>query len=163
MHFTIVRECRIRSPSSPGNSKVVLLTYFASKEMGKTQTRKVNDAKKQRCSSSDQAGEQVLKPTRSSGLAEIESLFSAKKKPPTKATPKKSSRKDYSKHRAKRSNHGNTSSSEWVDDGLGGKFNSEGYTGRSRDGCRIFKAHVLNKPSSGKTKDCPFDCNCCFI
>ena len=52
---------------------------------------------------------------------------------------------------------------DWVDDGLGGKFNREGFTGRVEDGVKVFKAHVLNKPSAGSTKDCPFDCDCCFI
>lgn len=51
----------------------------------------------------------------------------------------------------------------WKDDGLGGKFNAEGYTGRVEDGVKVFKAHVLNKPDFGNTKDCPFDCQCCFI
>lgn len=55
------------------------------------------------------------------------------------------------------------SSSDWVDDGLGGKFNFEGYTGRVQDGIKIFKAHVLNRPTAGKTKLCPFECDCCFI
>jgi hypothetical protein len=52
---------------------------------------------------------------------------------------------------------------EFIDDGLGGKFNAEGYTGRVQDGVRIFKAHVLSKPGAGTTKDCPFDCTCCYI
>ncbi|KAL7561931.1 hypothetical protein ACA910_022490 [Epithemia clementina (nom. ined.)] len=51
----------------------------------------------------------------------------------------------------------------WVDDGLGGKYNSEGFTGRVEDGVKIFKAHVLNKPEAGKSNKCPFDCDCCFI
>jgi len=55
------------------------------------------------------------------------------------------------------------SSEKWVDDGLGGKFNNEGYTGRVEDGVKVFKAHVLNRPTAGTTKDCPFDCQCCFI
>jgi flagellar basal body L-ring protein FlgH len=52
---------------------------------------------------------------------------------------------------------------DWVNDGLGGKYNTEGFTGRVEDGVKVFKAHVLYKADSGKTKDCPFDCNCCFI
>jgi Eukaryotic protein of unknown function (DUF1764) len=55
------------------------------------------------------------------------------------------------------------SSQKWVDDGLGGKFNDEGYTGRVEEGVKIFKAHVLNRPTAGSTKDCPFDCQCCFV
>jgi hypothetical protein len=55
------------------------------------------------------------------------------------------------------------SSNKWKDDGLGGKFNSEGYTGRVEDGVKVFKAHMLNKPNFGSSKDCPFECQCCFI
>ena len=51
----------------------------------------------------------------------------------------------------------------WADDGLGGRFNKEGFTGRVEDGLKIYKAHVLNRPDAGGTKDCPFDCSCCFI
>ena len=61
---------------------------------------------------------------------------------------------------------GRTKTSEWVNDGLGGIYNHEGYTGRtSEDGMKIFKAHVISKniQNAGQTKDCPFDCNCCFI
>jgi hypothetical protein len=63
--------------------------------------------------------------------------------------------------------HGTSAASatatKWVDDGLGGKFNQEGFTGRVEDGVKIFKAHVLNKPGCGQSKACPFDCDCCFI
>lgn len=55
------------------------------------------------------------------------------------------------------------SGKEWVDDGLGGRFNHEGFTGRVEDGVKIFKAHLLNRPKAGTTRDCPFDCQCCFI
>ena len=58
---------------------------------------------------------------------------------------------------------GSSSTTTFVDDGLGGKFNREGYTGRVEDGVKVFKAHVLNKPGFGQSKDCPFDCDCCFI
>ena len=51
----------------------------------------------------------------------------------------------------------------WIDDGLGGKFNAEGFTGRVEDGVKIFKAHVLSKPNAGQTPQCPFDCDCCYI
>lgn len=52
---------------------------------------------------------------------------------------------------------------EWIDDGLGGVFDAEGYTGRKEDGVKVFKAHLFNKKGFGTTKDCPFDCDCCFI
>jgi hypothetical protein len=51
----------------------------------------------------------------------------------------------------------------WEDDGLGGKYNNEGYTGRVEDGVKVFKAHILRKPNAGQSADCPFDCKCCFI
>ena len=54
---------------------------------------------------------------------------------------------------------------EWAKDGLGGVFDKEGFTGRTEDGSgyKIFKAHLFNKKGFGTTKDCPFDCDCCFI
>lgn len=56
-------------------------------------------------------------------------------------------------------------SGEWVDDGLGGKFNAEGFTGRrdEQSGYKVYKAHLLNKKGFGTTSQCPFDCDCCFI
>jgi len=57
---------------------------------------------------------------------------------------------------------------QWVNDGLGGVHNKDGFTGRRTEGdrLRIFKVDVLkaqNKACSGKTPLCPFDCDCCFI
>ena len=52
---------------------------------------------------------------------------------------------------------------EWIDDGLGGRFNKEGYTGRTEGGVKIFKAHLFNQSDFGNTPDCPFDCKCCYI
>lgn len=52
---------------------------------------------------------------------------------------------------------------EWVDDGRGGVFDAEGFTGRKEDGVKVFKAHLFNKKGFGTTKDCPFDCDCCFV
>ena len=53
---------------------------------------------------------------------------------------------------------------EWVNDGLGGIFDSEGYTGRKQEGTgKIYKAHLFNKKGFGTTPDCPFDCDCCYI
>jgi hypothetical protein len=120
------------------------------------------------------------------GLYEIDSLFSEKKKQDRQAkemaseaikaakkarngarAPGSSSsslrRGDLSVLEEKFGRGGGSSSASWVDDGLGGKFNREGYTGRVEDGVKVFKAHVLNKPGFGQSKDCPFDCECCFI
>jgi Eukaryotic protein of unknown function (DUF1764) len=52
---------------------------------------------------------------------------------------------------------------EWADDGRGGKLNREGFTGRFEGGVKVFKAHLLNAPNFGQSKNCPFDCDCCFI
>lgn len=52
---------------------------------------------------------------------------------------------------------------KWVDDGLGGVYNKDGWTGRTDDGLKVYKAHLFNKKGFGTTKDCPFDCDCCFI
>jgi Eukaryotic protein of unknown function (DUF1764) len=115
------------------------------------------------------------------GWDEIESLFDEKKKEVKQqadaqrkdASLRKSRRKKVdsdsaeSKDRAsvprksRTINHGN--SGDWMDDGLGGRYNAEGYTGRIEDGMKIFKAHVLSKPNAGQTADCPFDCDCCYI
>eukprot|EP00747_Dinoflagellata_sp_TGD_P169582 gnl/TRDRNA2_/TRDRNA2_198912_c0_seq1.p1 gnl/TRDRNA2_/TRDRNA2_198912_c0~~gnl/TRDRNA2_/TRDRNA2_198912_c0_seq1.p1 ORF type:complete len:179 (+),score=45.43 gnl/TRDRNA2_/TRDRNA2_198912_c0_seq1:36-539(+) len=55
---------------------------------------------------------------------------------------------------------------EWTDDGLGGVYDKDGWTGRrtSGDSLRIFKSHLIkvNAKGSGNTPLCPFDCECCF-
>jgi hypothetical protein len=126
------------------------------------------------------------KKRKSTGLDEIDSLFSEKKKQHREEKHKEAERKAAIKKRrsshmvgsstvSSSSDRGNKSvleekfsgdgktHAQWVDDGLGGKFNKEGYTGRVEDGVKVFKAHVLNKPGFGQSKDCPFDCDCCFI
>jgi len=52
---------------------------------------------------------------------------------------------------------------KWIDDGLGGVYDQEGWTGRQTgEGMRIFKAlHSRNK-NGGDTPLCPIDCDCCF-
>jgi hypothetical protein len=107
----------------------------------------------------------------SNGFDEIESLFAEKKqqkreqKSERTVAPQQSS--SPFKERAKRSRTevsvSKKCSARWTDDGLGGKYDPEGYTGRVDQGMKIFKAHVLNKPNFGSGKDCPFDCDCCFI
>ena len=53
---------------------------------------------------------------------------------------------------------------EWVNDGLGGVFDAEGFTGRKEEGSgKIYKAHLMNKKGFGSTPACPFDCDCCYI
>ena len=66
-------------------------------------------------------------------------------------------------------NNSNSKSSKnhnekWASDGLGGIFNTEGYTGRKDEGGhRVFKAHLMNREGFGMSPDCPFDCDCCYI
>lgn len=105
------------------------------------------------------------------GWNEIESIFDDKKtKEKEKAAATANAeelRKDRRQQRMKSEplRHLGTEKTgdEWVADGLGGKFNTEGFTGRVEDGVKIFKAHVLAKPNAGNTPECPFDCDCCYI
>jgi hypothetical protein len=111
------------------------------------------------------------------GIDEFDKLFSEKKKLDQQTKQEEENREAAKKaaRKARYKNDGASSSNckkihstdvdrtEWVDDGLGGIYNKEGYTGRIEDGVKIFKRHILNKPGAGDTKDCPFDCNCCFI
>lgn len=99
------------------------------------------------------------------GFDEIDSLFEGKKKrqkddQKRKADQKQAAAKNKAKKKPPPSRSGK---GEWVDDGLGGVYNNEGYTGRIEDGIKVFKAHVLQKPNAGQTAKCPFDCDCCFI
>jgi hypothetical protein len=122
--------------------------------------------------------------TKLSGIETIEELFSKKKEwRKNKQKPKDpllqqqptddQQRTSLTNRNTKKSKvlHGDRSdlerlqSGEWVDDGLGGKFNSEGFTGRREEqtGFKVYKAHVLNKKGFGTTSQCPFDCDCCYI
>ena len=64
-----------------------------------------------------------------------------------------------------RSDVQNLNKGEWVNDGLGGVFTTDGFTGRKQEGSwyKIYKAHLFNKKGFGTTPDCPFDCKCCYI
>eukprot|EP00977_Amphora_coffeiformis_P022833 scaffold11639_cov172-Amphora_coffeaeformis.AAC.10 len=102
------------------------------------------------------------------GWDEIESLFDDKKKKKAEvAVAKAESAKKYkSKPSGERSGkvEAKQVGGDWVDDGLGGVYNSEGFTGRVEDGVRVFKAHVIQQsPNAGQTDQCPFDCNCCYM
>lgn len=102
------------------------------------------------------------------GWDEIESMFDDNKKKKTEAAVAKaeSAKRNKSKHRGEKT--GTPSSKglgdDWVDDGLGGVYNNEGYTGRIEDGVRVFKAHVVQQSAdAGQTELCPFDCKCCYM
>jgi hypothetical protein len=111
--------------------------------------------------------------TKKRGWDEIESLFDTGKQSRKKQqeelaalaiAEKKKSEQRRQQH--PRNNRGSISSNgvEWMDDGLGGVYNAEGYTGRVVDGVKVFKMHVLRQnANAGQSSDCPFDCNCCFI
>ena len=130
-------------------------------------------SKKRNSAGSNENGKERKK----GGIDEFDALFSEKKKL-DRQTKEDEAKKEAARKAAKKARYKNelTSSSsssknwstdaggcEWVDDGLGGKYNKEGFTGRVEDGVKIFKRHILNKEGAGYTKDCPFDCNCCFI
>jgi Eukaryotic protein of unknown function (DUF1764) len=113
--------------------------------------------------------------SKNAGLDEIEDLFKdgkqKKREQQEMELQEAKIRKERNKKRrleeaaesvAQRRNDNNFEN-DWVDDGLGGRHNSEGYTGRIEDGVKVFKAHVLSKPGAGTTPLCPFDCDCCFI
>ena len=113
-------------------------------------------------------GEDEGKSGKKRGWDEIESMFDDKKKKKTEVAvaTAESAKKNKSKPRGERTGKVNTKEKggDWVDDGLGGVYNSEGYTGRVEDGVRVFKAHVLQQsPGAGETDLCPFDCKCCYM
>lgn len=115
------------------------------------------------------------------GLDEIDALFNAKKTSKKRHFEEENKkRKQLEDNEAKRRKLRDTSikkkklhydrsdilemrEREWADDGLGGKFNNDGFTGRKHDGLKVFKAHLFNKPNFGSSASCPFDCDCCFI
>mmetsp|Transcript_12242 Transcript_12242/g.16010 ORF Transcript_12242/g.16010 Transcript_12242/m.16010 type:complete len:133 (+) Transcript_12242:72-470(+) len=105
------------------------------------------------------------------GWDDIEKIFGDKKAQQINDEKKEMERKQqYKRKSAKLSKSGGSnvadtskSPSEWVNDGLGGVYNPEGFTGRVEDGVKVFKSHILRKPNSGNTAQCPFDCDCCFI
>lgn len=127
--------------------------------------------KRSRTSEKDEKASSVKTPdAKKSGSDVIDSIFSSKRKKekePIVNKPKKIKRVPEAKQQSNQSvleaAFSKPGGNEWVDDGLGGRFNPEGFTGRVEDGVKIFKAHVLNRPKAGSTKDCPFDCDCCFI
>ena len=118
-------------------------------------------------------------PSGTRGLTELDDIFAVKKKAQkafaeeekkqVKAAAKASAATSHSKSKPSlkgtqsRQDVEGLSPNVWYDDGLGGKFNRDGFTGRVEGGVKVFKAHLFNKKEFGQSKDCPFDCNCCFI
>jgi hypothetical protein len=142
---------------------------------------KASKSEKPRASKSDNP-DQVNK---KSGLTDIDDLFASKKKRAAdeKKTQQEEERIDAEKRKFFQQNYAGPTTanakkmalsgdktdvagletSDWVDDGRGGVFDMEGFTGRKEEGVKVFKAHLFNKKGFGTTKDCPFDCDCCFI
>lgn len=101
------------------------------------------------------------------GWDEIESLFDKKKGKKMAAISRKEQTagkcRNQKGQESQKSNTRGIEKGQWVDDGLGGKYDDEGFTGRREDGIKVFKAHVMQKPNAGRTEKCPFDCDCCFV
>jgi hypothetical protein len=109
------------------------------------------------------------------GFTDLDDIFAVKKKIKTDAAEEEKQSKAAKSAAAAASSKSKTSFSysrkdvealgqnAWQDDGLGGKYNREGYTGRTEGGVKVFKAHLFNQKNFGDSKDCPFDCDCCFI
>lgn len=128
--------------------------------------------------STKQPNKSQMKASGSKGLTELDEIFSTRpKKEETTENNKeeqlnkqhrRAQSQDYSRRKKSKLTYSRldldgVKEKEWADDGLGGKFNKEGYTGRVEGGVKVFKAHLFNKKDFGKSADCPFDCNCCFI
>jgi len=144
-----------------------------------------DDDKKPKAIKSDNPDK--VKVNKKSGLADIDDLFASKKErvADEKKTQQEEERLDDEKRKFFQQNASAGPStaanakkmalsgdktdvaglqqSEWVNDGLGGVFDNEGFTGRKEEGVKVFKAHLFNKKGFGTSKDCPFDCECCFI
>jgi hypothetical protein len=112
-------------------------------------------------------GEEEAQEKTNTGLDEIDALFADKKRTgkakceTNQQVAKK--RQEKKKNVSSRQQLDKLNEHDWIDDGLGGKFNKDGFTGRREDGVRVYKAHVLNKKDFGNSPDCPFDCDCCYI
>ena len=138
-------------------------------------------AGKKRSSTNVQEQDAKEKSSSGGGLLDIDALFDSKKKQKkqqqatlTTSAATASAKHETTPNSAKittqrlslkydRSDLSNLQPKEWADDGLGGKFNKDGFTGRKEQGVKVFKAHLFNKKDFGRSPDCPFDCDCCFI
>eukprot|EP01083_Nonionella_stella_P086991 241841_1 len=153
--------------------------------------KKKNNNTSSSCSKSDEKGTGVATAKKSSGLDDIDALFATKKEKDIEKKQveeknekrRKEQRKLFKRNQESSSSAGiciNTATkksltydredikglkkNEWVNDGLGGVFDAEGFTGRKEEGSgKIYKAHLMNKKGFGSTPACPFDCDCCFI
>jgi len=174
---------KLQSKTMSKNSSKIRSTETPTASLSSTSTSPALDSSKKI--------ETDTKSKKAGGLDEIDALFARKKKLKKEIAAEKAKEEQEKQTAAKRRNlqHDdsatsdsykknaktmkltgnrtdleNLKSGEWVDDGLGGKFNADGYTGRrDESGLKVFKAHLFNKKGFGTTKDCPFDCDCCFI
>jgi hypothetical protein len=133
----------------------------------------------------DSSNDYSLSKNNPAGMDEIDQLFSSKKEKMKKRRldqqqeelDKYNSRKMMNKEERKttqkqvkkinlqydREDLSKIKTGEWASDGLGGVFDADGWTGRTESGMKIYKHHLFNKKNAGRTKDCPFDCDCCYI
>lgn len=115
--------------------------------------------------------ESAKKVAKTDGLNEIDALFDDKKQHEKQRHHEEKQERQKKRKRQAQQEQSNNSrqdllklkDKEWKDDGLGGKYNNEGFTGRREDGVKVYKAHLLNERDFGNTPDCPFDCSCCYI
>ncbi|CAK9034156.1 unnamed protein product [Durusdinium trenchii] len=110
----------------------------------------------------------------SSPVESIDAIFAKAKRPATDSagadgkSKNGGASKKKAMRRAKRPKNGSIDdplgrSGDWADDGLGGIYNKEGWTGRhTDDNLRIFKAHLIKVGQGGGSPNCPFDCDCCY-
>mmetsp|Transcript_98459 Transcript_98459/g.228301 ORF Transcript_98459/g.228301 Transcript_98459/m.228301 type:complete len:133 (-) Transcript_98459:15-413(-) len=132
--------------------------------MAKKKQRKAAEASKPGQEQAAPSAEGVAK--RAAAL-EIDEIFAKRRK---QDGPQPAADESASRRRVRRPKRGCVEDplgrqDAWQDDGLGGVYNSEGWTGRSTPGdkLRIFKAHLIKAgQGGGGTPLCPFDCDCCF-
>lgn len=139
--------------------------------MGKTNTKKTENGDKA-AAHKKQSHVKVKIDNPKSKISDIDDLFAGKKQKQKAEKEANLAREKADAKRAKnarlngdRTDVCNMAKGQWKDDGRGGVFDGEGFTGRkdTGSGFKIYKAHLMNKKGFGQSKDCPFDCDCCYI
>lgn len=192
---TLTSSTQQQEENVPSKKMKTEKTHVEMKEKNADKSNKEklsNTSSKNAVSSSNPKETKLFKPTEK-GIDAIDELFAMKKE--TEHSNKKQEEENEKKREEQRAffrknNNDSTSASslfiknaktiqleqdrsdvqkiqrgEWANDGLGGVFDNDGYTGRKQDGTgyKIYKAHLFNKKGFGTTPDCPFDCDCCYI
>ncbi|CAE8713304.1 unnamed protein product [Polarella glacialis] len=156
-------------------SPTVAPTADASAGDGGSSKSAAKKLKKAAAAAAEKAAAEAAASSRDSGVGKapiesIDDIFAKRKsKDPPAAEPKAAkgaSSQEKKKKKAPRRGSAEDPlgmSADWVDDGLGGVYNVDGWTNRrTGDGMRIFKTHLLKVGDGGGTPQCPFDCDCCF-